>query len=329
MSEPFPLRAIWRARERIRPYIWRTPLLHSPGLSRQLGGQIFLKMECWQVCGSFKIRGLMNRVASLDPGEREKGLVAASCGNQGISLAYIGRLRGVPVTIFLPKEADPSKITKIQGYGAHTVLAGESIFEAGDQAQEYAKQNDRTIIHHDHTDVIAGHGTTGLEILEDLAEVDVIVVPVGAGGLCSGIGGVVKAVSPSCAIVGVEPSSAPGAFLSLQKGVCCGRITIKPSLADGLLGGPSPKTFSLLQRWVEQVAVVEEEEILLAMRTLLEREQLVVEGSGAVGLAALLSGKIKVTDKNVVLVITGRNVDSQRWCGLMNPSNSEKEAHVH
>jgi len=329
MSERFLLREIWRARERIRPYIWRTPLLHSPGLSHQLSGQIFLKLECWQVCGSFKIRGLMNRIASLDVVEREKGLVAASCGNQGISLAYLGRLLGIPVTIFLPKEADPSKIAKIQGHGAHTVLAAESILEAGNQARDYAKQNDRILIQHDHTDVIAGHGTTGLEILEDLPEVDIIVVPVGAGGLCSGIGGAVKTVSPSCAIVGVEPSSAPGAFLSLQEGVCCERITIKPSLADGLLGGPSPTTFSLLQRWAEQVVVVEEEEILLAMQTLLEREQLLVEGSSAVGLAALLAGKIKVTDKNVVLVITGRNIGPQQWRGLINPSNGEKEAHVH
>jgi threonine dehydratase len=329
MSEPFPLFTIWRARERIRPYIWRTPLLHSPSLSRQLGGRIFLKMECWQVCGSFKIRGLMNRVASLDPVEREKGLVAASCGNQGISLAYLGRLLGVPVTIFLPRDADPSKVTRIQGHGADTVLVAESIFEAGNQAREYAKQNDRILIRHDHADVIAGHGTTGLEILEDLPEADIIAVPVGAGGLCSGIGGAVKTVSPSCVIVGVEPSAAPGTFLSLQEGVCCERITIKPSLADGLLGGPSPVTFPLLQRWVEQVVVVEEEEILLAMRTLLEQEQLVVEGSGAVGLAALLAGRIKMTDKNVVLVITGRNVDPQRWRDLMDPSKGEMKTHVH
>ena len=286
-------------------------------------------MECWQVCGSFKVRGLMNRLASLDDTQRKKGLVAASCGNQGISLAYLGKLFGVPITIFLPKEADPSKIAKIRDHGAQTVLTGDSIFDAANQARDYARQNDRIIIRHDHPDVIAGHGTTGLEILEDLPEVEVIVVPIGAGGLCSGIGSAAKAISPSCSIIGVEPSAAPGAFRSLQEGVCCEGIPTKPSLADGLLGGPSPTTFSLLQRLVDQLVVVEEEEILLAMRTLLEGEQLLVEGSGSVGLAALLAGKIRVTDKNVVLVITGRNIGPKQWRSLMSPNNSEREIPVH
>ena len=318
--------AIWEARFRLYPYILRTPLMYSQDLSTRFGATIYLKMECWQHCGSFKIRGLLNRVLSLPSERRESGLVASSCGNQGIALAFVGNLFHLPVTIFLPTEADPEKVTSIQALGGETIVTGESLPDAFEKAQSFAARTGRTLIYHDHLAVMAGHGTIGLEILEDLPDVERILVPIGAGGLCSGIATAIKSGSSSCSIIGVEPANAPGAYLSLQEGRCLERIATKPSLADGLLGGPSPVTFQLLSQFLEQVVLAEEEEILQAMSLLQKSEQILVEGSGAVGLAALVSGKVKITEKKTVLVITGRNISQKQWNQVMTPLPSELDS---
>ena len=319
---PFDPREIWLARSRIKGMVLRTPLLHSPSLSRLTGGDIYLKMECWQLTGSFKVRGALNMVAALTPEERGRGLVTASSGNHGTGLAYASAQFGSPPTrVYLPEGADPKKVEKIQAYGAETVFFGESYPFSLAEAQSYAEKVNATYVHsHSHPLIIGGQGTIGLEVMENLPNPDLVVVPIGGGGLISGISTAVKQASPDARVVGVEPSAAPGAFLSLRDGCCREDIEIKPSVADGLLGTLTPLTYEVCRRNVESVAVVEDAEVMNAMRVLQRKEQLMVEGSASVGLAAILSGKIDVDGMKTVLILTGRNIDADRYNKIMNAS---------
>jgi len=319
-SLPFDPREIWLARSRIKGMVLRTPLIHSPSLSRLTGGDIYLKMECWQLTGSFKVRGALNMVAALTHEERGRGLVTASSGNHGTGLAYTSAQFGSPPTrVYLPEGADPKKIEKIQSYGAETVLHGESYPYALAEAQSYAEKVNAIYIHsHSHPLIIGGQGTIGLEIMEDLPDPDLVVVPIGGGGLISGISTAVKQASPDTRVVGVEPSAAPGAYMSLRDGFCHEDIEIKPSIADGLLGTLTPLTYKVCRRNVDSVAVVEDAEVMSAMRVFQRKEQLMVEGSASVGLAAILSEKIAVNDMKTVLILTGRNIDANRYNIIMN-----------
>jgi threonine dehydratase len=316
---PFDPREIWRACSRIRGMVLRTPLVYSPSLSMLTGGQIYLKMECWQLTGSFKVRGAVNMVAALTQKARDRGLVTASSGNHGTGLAYASAQFGnPPTTVFLPETADPQKIEKIRSYGAEAVLYGENYTIALAKAQSYAETENATYVHsHSHPLIIGGQGTIGLEIMEDLPDTDVVIVPIGGGGLISGVSTAVKQASSDTVILGVEPSAAPGAYLSLRDGRCREDIEIKNSVADGLLGTLTPLTFDVCSRNVESVAVVEDDEVMDAMRVLQRKEQIMVEGSSAVGLAAILTGKVSVEDKKTVLVLTGRNIDAQKYNKIM------------
>ena len=310
---------IWLARARLKHLILRTPLLFSPALSRRTGAQIYLKMECWQVCGCFKVRGAINRVAALSPEERDRGLVTASSGNHGIALAYAASLFGQPpTTIFLPEYADKTKLSKLEALGARIVLHGADFLQAFDRANEYAAESGATFVHsHAHPLVIGGQGTIGLEILEDLPDPDLVLVPIGGGGIISGISTAVKAANPRVRVVGVQSAASPGAYLSLRDGVCHERVNLRPSIADGLLGTFSPLPFAITVDRVEGVALVEDDEIVEGMRALQTDEQLMVEPAAAVTLAAILAGKIDVQGLRVVLVITSRNVDAERYRRLI------------
>jgi threonine dehydratase len=310
---------IWLARARLKHLILRTPLLFSPALSRRTGAQIYLKMECWQVCGCFKVRGAINMVAALSPEERDRGLVTASSGNHGIALAYAASLFGhPPTTIFLPEYADKTKLGKLEALGARIVLHGADFLQAFDRANAYAAESGATFVHsHAHPLVIGGQGTIGLEILEDLPDPDLVLVPIGGGGIISGVSTAVKAANPRVRVVGVQSSASPGAYLSLRDGVCHERVNLRPSIADGLLGTFSPLPFAITQDRVEGVALVEDDEIVAGMRALQTDEQLMVEPAAAVTLAAILAGKIDVQGLRVVLVITSRNVDAERYRRLI------------
>jgi len=259
-------------------------------------------------------------VAALTSDERERGLVTASSGNHGTGLSYASAIFGRPPTrVYLPMGADPRKIEKIQSYGAETVLHGENYPIALAEAQSYAEKIKATYVHsHSHPLIIGGQGTIGLEIMEDIPDSDLVVVPIGGGGLISGISTAVKHASPKTSIVGVEPSAAPGAYLSLKDGFCYEEIEIKPSVADGLLGTLTPLTYEICRKNVESVAVVDDTEVIDAMKVFQRKEQLMLEGSAAVGLAAILSGKLDVNDRKTVLVLTGRNIDAERYNRLMN-----------
>jgi threonine dehydratase len=320
MESAFTITEIWKARSRIKPFVLRTPLIYSDALSIRLGCSIYLKMECWQKCGCFKVRGAINKIASLSENERKSGLVTASSGNHAIATAYAAGLFGaLPTTVFMPERADPTKVEKVKAYGVNLVLNGQDYFEAYDKAHDYCRQAEATYIHsHDDPQVIAGQGTVGLEIMEDLPDVDAVMIPIGGGGLISGVSSAVKMVSPSTRIIGVEPAAAPSAFMSLRDGKCYDRIELKPSIADGLLGGIGQLTFEIMRQLVEQVVVLEEDEIGRGVAAYQKKEQLMVEAASAVGLAALLSGKVNLKGKKVVLVITSRNIDSSKFNQLIN-----------
>jgi threonine dehydratase len=310
---------IWKARARINPFVLRTPLIFSKSLSRRLGCSIYLKMECWQICGCFKVRGAINKIASLSEADRRHGLVTTSSGNHGIATAYAAELfNASPTTIFMPENSDPTKVEKVKAAGVNLVIGGQNYIEASDRAHEYCSQIGASYIHsHDDLQVIAGQGTIGLEIMEDLPDVDVVVIPIGGGGLVSGVSTAVKTASPLTRIIGVEPAASPSAFMSIRDGKCYDRIDIKSSIADGLLGGIGQLPFEIIRQFVEQVVVLDEDEIGNGMVAFQKEEQLMIEAASAVGLAALLSKKLNLEGNKVVLVITSRNIDSGKFNQLI------------
>lgn len=326
-TDSFQPRDVWVARGRLQNLILRTPLLFSSALSRRARCDVYLKMECWQLHGCFKVRGATNMVAALTEEERNRGLVTCSSGNHGIALAYAASLFGHPPTkIFLPEDADSNKVNKLKALGAEAVLHGKHFLEALDAAQQYAREEGAVYVHsHSHPLVIAGQGTIGLEIMDQLPDVDMVVVPIGGGGLISGIGTAVKSAAAQIAVVGVEPTAAPGAYMSFRDGYCHERIDLEPSVADGLLGTLTPLTWEISRGIVKEVVLVEEEEIIEAMRVFQQEEQLMVEGSAAVGLAALLRGRIEVQDhEKVVLILTGRNINADSYNELIYGSPSSE-----
>ena len=311
---------IWQARARLRGLVLHTPLVYSPALSARTGGQIYLKMECWQHCGCFKVRGAINMVSTLTAEARGRGLVTASSGNHGTALAYAAGLFGrAPATIFLPEYADRTKVAKLQALGAQAVLHGANFTECLWRAVTYAEEQGATYVHsHAHPLVIAGQGTIGIEILEDLPDPDLVVVPVGGGGILAGIATAVKAGNPAVRVIGAESSAAPGAYLAFRDGFWHDRIDLKPSIADGILGTFSRLPFEITRSRVEGIVLVEDAELVEAMRVFMQDEQLMTEPASSIGLAALLSGKIDATGRKCVIVISSRNIDAGRFNRLIN-----------
>ena len=321
-TETFGPALIWQARQRLHGQILRTPLLHSPALSRLTGCELYLKMECWQLCGCFKVRGAINMVSTLSPEERARGLITTSSGNHGYALSHAASILGrPPTTVFMPENADPNKARKIQMLGGTTIFRGANFLKTVDHALAYCEETGGTYVHsHAYPLIIAGQGTIGLEILEDLPDLDVILAQIGGGGLISGIATAIRAAAQDVRIIGVEPTAAPGAYLSFKDGVARERIELQPSVADGLLGGLSPLPYEIIRDKVEKIVLVEESEIIEAMRVFQREEQLMLEGGAVVGLAALLARRIDLQGQRVVLVLTGRNIDSQRYNSLMSTS---------
>ena len=305
------LNSIKSAAELIKDQVIRTPLVYSPSLSRHFGSNIFLKMENLQKTGSFKIRGATYKLLSLGTKKGISEVVAASAGNHAQGVALAAKNAGLLSTIVMPEWASISKQEATRAYGGKVIFYGQSLTESLDKAKELA-QNNRLFIHpFDDPEIITGQGTIGLEILEDLNDVDMILVPVGGGGLISGIASVVKNVKPNIKIIGVQAMACPSAWESLKKGKPV-RVEARQSIADGIsVKQVGKNTFSIIKDLVDSVVLVQEEEIAEAMLMLLEQKKILAEGSGAVGLAALLNGSVPVPSKaNVVLLISGGNVDS-------------------
>jgi threonine dehydratase len=297
------------AQKRIRNAILRTPLIYSDTFSALTGKEVFLKLENLQKGGSFKIRGAYNKLSQIDPAVRRRGVVAASAGNHAQGVAIASALLGVPSTIVMPEGASLAKQMATRSYGGEVVLFGRNTDEALEYAQTLAKDG-KTLIHpFDDEQVVAGQGTIGLEILEELPDLDGIVVPVGGGGLISGVASVVKKKRPGVKIIGVQSVNAPAGFLSLKQKKRV-EVTVKPTLADGIaIRRIGAINFPILQRSVDEIVTVDEEEIASAILLLMERKRVVAEGAGAAPLAALLANKKKTRPKKVVLVISGGNID--------------------
>ena len=303
------MKDIKRAQQEIEKYIHKTPILTSSHLNKLSGNTVYLKAEHMQKTGSFKIRGATNKVQHA-VGNGAKYITAASSGNHGQAVAYISNLLGVPATIVVPEDASAAKIAAIQSYNGKVVMCGTTSAERIPKAVELAMDNNGIYIPpYDDPYIIAGQGTIGLEILDQVLDVDVIVVPVGGGGLISGILTAVKETNPHVKVIGVEPDTANDTFISLEKGV----ITAIPptkTIADGLrTSQPGKLTFPIVSAYIDELVLVSEDEIKVAFQFLLERTKQLVEPSSAVTVAAILSGKLNVKDKNIVAILSGGNID--------------------
>ncbi|MFC4448497.1 threonine ammonia-lyase [Halorussus aquaticus] len=299
------------ARARVEETDRRTPLDYSHTFSDMTGAEVHLKLETFQRTGSFKIRGATNRIATLSDEEKAAGVVTASAGNHAQGVALAATKSGVDSTIVMPENAPISKIKATRDYGATVVLHGDDYDEASEKAHEIEREEGRTYVHaFDDEMVMAGQGTIGLEIVEDLPELDTVVVPIGGGGLIAGVATAIKQQKPEARIVGVQADGASSAAQSLRKGevhTLASVDTIADGIATRSVGG---KTFEVIDERVDEVVTVSDSEIAVAVTHLLERAKTLVEGAGAVPLAALLSDAIEYDEDEVIVpVLSGGNID--------------------
>jgi threonine dehydratase len=298
-----------RARERQAAYVERTPLLASADLSALGGREILLKLENQQKTGAFKLRGAVARLLAMRPEQREHGVVTASAGNHGQGVALAAKLLGVPATVVLPVGVPLAKLTAIQRHGASVVLEGVSYDEAHARALSLAADSQQAYIHaFDDPDVMAGQGAVALEMLEQDPDLDTLVVPVGGGGLISGVAIAARHVRPSVQIYGVQAAGSPAVADAFRSGV----LGTGPAntIADGIaVKAPSPRTFAVIQEYVRDVVTVEDAAIARAILLLLERHKQLAEGAGAVALAAVLDGKIPWSARRVGVIVSGGNID--------------------
>jgi len=308
---------VYDARRRIGERLPATPLLPSPWLSSIADGNVFLKIESVNLTSSFKIRGALNAALRLSEGidSTPTTIVTASAGNHGRALALAAEELGLACVVFTPANAPEAKQNAIRRHGAILHSDCEDYDEAERRAREFADQEGGVYISpYNHRDVIAGAGTIGLEIVEAMPEFDVVVVPLGGGGLASGMGLAIKAAAPNATIVGVEVEASSPFTLSLEAGRIT-TITPRASIADGLVGNlePGSMTFQLVKQVVDYVVTVSEDELTRAMKGLAAEEHLIVEGAGAAAVAAIVAGKASAPGQRVVAMVTGGNVDLPKW----------------
>jgi threonine dehydratase len=298
------------AAARIAGAVERTPCLPSRTLSRLAGCEVFLKFENLQFTASFKERGALNKLVSLSPAERRRGVIAMSAGNHAQAVAYHAARLGIPAVIVMPRGSPNTKIKNTRVHGAEVVLEGDSLHEAGAHARERARRDDLVFVHpYEDERIIAGQGTVGLEMLEAVPELDALVVPVGGGGLISGIALAAKSLRPGIRIYGVESRNYPSMHQRLAgQPVAVGGDTIAEGIAVKEVGDMA---FAIIRREVEEVLVVEEETIERAVVALIEIEKTVAEGAGAAALAALLEHPAPFAGKRVGIVVSGGNIDSR------------------
>ncbi|HSJ41070.1 MAG TPA: threonine/serine dehydratase [Xanthobacteraceae bacterium] len=308
---------VYEARRRLGSRLPQTPLLPSPWLSSIADGNVFLKIESLNLTNSFKIRGALNAALRLSEGIDSDAttIVAASAGNHGRSLALAAEELGIPCVIFTPATAPEAKQNAIRRHGAILHSDCEDYDAAERQAKEFAEAEGAVYVSpYNHPDVIAGAGTIGLEIVEAMPSFDVIVIPLGGGGLASGVGLAIKAAAPQATVVGVEVEASSPFTLSLEAGRIT-EITPRPSLADGLVGNlePGSITFPMVKQVVDDVVTVSEDDLTRAMKGLATEERLIVEGAGATAVAAIIAGKASAPGQRVIALVTGGNVDLPKW----------------
>jgi threonine dehydratase len=304
-----PYEQILRARSVVSELARPTQVLESLRLSQLLGGRIVLKAENLQRTGSFKLRGALNKVASLEPGIR--GVVTGSAGNHGQSLAFAARARGLEATVFMPERASLGKIAAAQESGAEVIVGGDSVHACISEAQERAEAEEIEFVHpYNDPLIVAGQGTLGVEITQEVADISRVLVPVGGGGLAAGVATAIKEALPHAEVIGVQAEACAPLPESLKEGRPVG-VAGGSTLADGIaVKQPGSLTLPILERLLDGAAVVDEDAIAEAIVVLLERAKLVVEGAGAVGIAALMSGAVAPgTSGTTVVILSGGNID--------------------
>lgn len=299
------------ARKTIRDHINKTPLIRSEFLSGLCSGDVYLKLENAQVTNSFKIRGAINRMMKLSAEERKCGVIAASSGNHAQAIGFGAEKLNLKATVVVPENCPKIKVEKIKRYNIKLILHGE-IYDVTEQyARALAKEEGLTFISsYNDPFVVAGQGTVGLEILEDLSSVDTIIVPIGGGSLISGIAIAAKSIKPGIEILGVQPETTPAIYYCLKAGKIID-VGMRDTVADGLSGNieQGSITFEMIQRYVDEVLLCDEETIRSAIRVLWEKERQVAEGSGAIAIAPIMISKERFARKRTVAVISGGNID--------------------
>src|SRR5246127_4827638 len=311
MSTPeVTLTAIRKARTRLDGAIYFSPCPFSPSISEISGEPVYLKLENLQRTGSFKERGALNKILTLSAQEKKRGVIAASAGNHAQGVAFHAKANGISAKIVMPVMTPLVKVNATKGYGAHVVLHGDGYDEACEEALRLAEKEQLTFIHpFDDPAVIAGQGTIGLEVLEQLPDLEAVVVPIGGGGLISGIACAVKETRPKVRVVGVQAARMPS-MLAARKHTQPTTITINPTIADGIaVRRAGEVTFPLVENYVDELVSVEEEEIASGILTLLETEKTLAEGAGAAAVAALLHHKTKLKSRKTVALVGGGNID--------------------
>jgi len=306
-----PFKQVLEAKERIKDVVVNTPLSYAPLLSSLCNATIYLKKENLQITGAFKIRGAYNKVASLSEEARSHGVIAASAGNHAQGVAFSAQKFNSKALIVMPESTPLTKVNGVKRYGAEVYLHGSNYDEAYAYAMEYSTKHKMEFIHpFEDEEVIAGQGSVALEILESIEDIDVIVVPVGGGGLISGIASAVKSMNKDIKVIGVAASGAPALNDSFKLGYAVDSTSVR-TIADGIaVRDTSTVTLSHMLECVDEMITVDDEEIASAMLFLLENQKLVVEGAGSVGVAALMHHKIEnIKDKKVAIILSGGNVD--------------------
>lgn len=315
------LQNIQSAQKTIAPYAKSTPLIRSKFLSELCNADVYLKLENLQVTHSFKIRGVINKLLNLTSEEKARGVVTASAGNHGQAVAFGAKELGFKAKIVVPINTPKIKVDGIKQYGAELVLYGATYPEAERKAKELAQIEGRLYIspYNDEL-IVAGHGTIGLEVLKELPNVEVVVVPVGGGGLISGVSIALKSLKPNVQVLGVQSAAVPIMFESIKSGKIVKAHRHEPkTIAEGLSGGVEKGsiTFTIIQQYVDDIFLVREETIRHAVYVLWENEKQVVEGSGAAAAALLLENKDLFVGKTVALVLTGGNIDDSLFQTLL------------
>lgn len=319
------LQDIYLARKTVAPLVTETPLIESPELTKQMGASTYFKLEILQKTGSFKARGAANKIFNLTPDEKAHGVVTASTGNHGRAVSHAAREIGIPAVVCMSTDVPKNKVQAIESLGAEVVIHGKSQDDAFIQVETLQSERGLTMIPpFDDPHIIAGQGTIGLEILERLPTVGNVLVPLSGGGLISGIALAMKSASPNIRVIGISMERSPVMYHSLKAGKPV-QMDEQDTLADSLRGGiglENQYTFEMVGNFVNEVVLVSEDEIATAMRFAFNEHRLVLEGAGAVGIAALLAGKVQNIQGDVVSILSGGNVDVDAFMGIVNSSSS-------
>ncbi len=307
------LKDFYAARGRIGNLIRETPLEFSPFLSQLCGGEVWLKLENQQLTGSFKARGALNKLLQLSEEEKIRGIVAASSGNHAQGVGYAARMLGIEATVVVPANTPGVKLEAIRRYGVNLIVHGEEYMDAERLARRMERGESKPFVSgYNDLDIIAGQGTIGLEIAEAMPEMEAVLVPVGGGGLISGIGNALKAINCDMDVIGVQSMASPVMCESIKRGHIVD-MELEDSVAEGLHGGieEGSVTFDMCKKYVDDFILVQEETIVKAIGELLVKRHQVVEGAGAVGVAAIMENPERFSGRKVCVVISGGNIDTE------------------